>query len=455
MSSEELTAEQKIIAWLHSHLEGRVIGIERQSRWRPVWFVDLERDGKRLALCVRGERTDMPMVFPLDHEMRFQSLLHGFGIPVARVYGWIDDPRAYVMDRVSGREDFAAVSEDERRAVVDHYLQILAALHALPLEAFEAAGIRRAAMPAEAGRVGIQRYEEIFRARKRHPEPFMEFCLGWLKRNWPDTCGREAPILWDSGQFHHADGRVVAALDLELGHIGDPMMDLAGWRIRDTVIGYGDFDALYARYAELSGRAVDVEAIRVYYFAFTLTNHLALGATLRDPPPGSDVMINLRWCSETDLFALEVLAEILDIELSDLEAPEPQMSSIAGRYVHLVRSLRELHNGDAWHDHQLHVAFRLARHLQRHDEIGRELLEANLDDLALLLGKRPADWQEGEAALERFVLADAAVGRHDRELVPLFHRMNRRAQLLLGPEGSAMTRHFPAQRFDRSTRRAT
>lgn len=154
MDGDALSAEQKITAWMQDHLDGRVVGIERQPRWRPVWFVDLERGEELLELCVRGERTDMPMVFPLDHEMRFQSLLHGFDIPVPRVYGWIDDPRAYVMDRVAGREDFATASEAQRRAVVDHYLRILARLHALPLAPFEAAGIRRAAVPAEAGRLG-------------------------------------------------------------------------------------------------------------------------------------------------------------------------------------------------------------------------------------------------------------------------------------------------------------
>ncbi len=164
-------------------------------------------------------------------------------------------------------------------------------------------------------------------------------------------------------------------------------------------------------------------------------------------------MINLRWCSETDLFALEALAEILGIELPEVEAPAALPSPMSGRHEHLVRSLRALSNGDAYHDHQLHVAFRLARHLQRHDEIGQAVLAADLDDVAALLGSRPADWQEAEAALERFVLADAAVGRHDRDLVVLLYRINRRAQLLLGPAGSAMTRHFPAQRFDRRTPR--
>lgn len=454
MSEDSSTAEQRIGDWLHAHLGARVLGIERQARWRPVWFVDAERNGEHLALCVRGERIDIPLVFPLEHEMRFQSLLHDFGIPVARVHGWIDDLHAYVMDRVPGREDFSGVSDGDRHAVVDHYLQILAAVHALPLEPFVTAGIRRAPSPAESGRLGTLRYEEIFRAGKRHPEPLMEFCLGWLKRNWPDTRGREAPILWDDGQFHHTNGRVLAVLDLELGHIGDPMMDLAAWRIRDTVIGYGDFDALYARYAELSGKDVDIEAIRIYYFAFTLTNHLALGATLREPPPGSDVMINLRWCSETDLFAIEALADILDVELPEIELPGPKPSLVAGRHAHLQRVLRELHTGDGWHDHQLQLAFRLARHLQRHDEIGAELLAADLDEIGALLGERPVDWPQAEAALERFVLADTATGRHDRELLPLFYRMNRRAQLLLGPEGSAMTRHFPAQRFDHNSRRA-
>lgn len=447
MSDSAQSPTERITAWLETNLGGRVVRIARQSRWRPVWFADLERDGASLALCVRGERTDMPMIFPLDHEMRFQALLQQHGIPVAKVHGWIDDPRAYVMERAPGSEDFAQATEAERQSAVDHYLQILARLHALPIEPFVAAGIRRAATPAESGRIGIGRYEEIYRSRKRHPEPFMEFCLGWLERHWPDTRGREAPVLWDSGQFHHAGGRIVAALDLELGHLGDPMMDLAGWRIRDTVIGYGDFKRLYARYEELTGRPVDLDAIRIYYFAFTLTNHLALGATLREPPAESDLMINLRWCSETDLFATEALAEILDIDLPEVEIPAVTASPVAGRHEHLIRSLRAIKSEDDYLNHQLHVAFRLARHLQRHDEIGRALMAADLDDLEALLGQRPADGQAGEEALERFVLADGASGRHDRELVPLFYRRNRRVQLLLGPEGSAMTRHFPAQRF--------
>ena len=93
------------------------------------------------------------------------------------------------------------------------------------------------------------------------------------------------------------------------------------------------------------------------------------------------------------------------------------------------------------------IAFRLARHLARFDEIGDAVVDANLDDLHRLLGHRPDSWRDGEAELERFVLADAAEGRHDEELVVLFHRLHLRAQMLLGPAGSAMARHLPIQAF--------
>ncbi len=440
-------ASDKIRRWLVDHFRGTVLGIARQPRWRPVWFAEVERDGERLSLCVRGDRTDMKLPFPLDHEMRFQSLLQERGIPVAKVYGWIDDPRAFVMDRVPGSEDFGASSADERRAVVDEYLAALARLHALDVAPFAAAGIARAERPEDSGQIGLRRYEAIYRAAKRHPEPFTEFALGWIRRHPGLSRGREAPILWDTGQFHHQGGHLVALLDLEIGHVGDPMMDLAGWRMRDTVIGYGDMRALYARYEELSGRPVDLPAIRLHHTAFALTNQLAFAAALRNPAPPSDLMMNLRWCSETNLFVTEAMAECLDVALPAVEMPVPERSRVATAHDFMVQLMRLLDSDDPALRYQARIGFRLARHLQRYDEIGRAVDAADLDDIAQVLGHRPATWLDAEAELERFVLADAASGRHDAVFVPLFHRLNHRALMLLGPSGSAMASHLPIQRF--------
>jgi len=436
---------QQIATWLEDNLGGRVVEVSRQARWRPVWFADLEQAHGVQALCIRGERTDANIGFSLDHEMRFQRVLEAHEIPVARVHGWIDDPRAYVMDRVPGHNDFSQAGEAERRGVMDEYMGILARIHALPPEPFSRAGILRAEKPADSGRVGIQRYEEFYRRSKRRPDPFLEFCLAWLARNPLDNRGREAPIVWDSGQFHHAQGRIQAILDLEIGHVGDPMMDLAAFRMRDTVIGFGEFPKLYRRYQEISGTPIDIAAIQHYHLAFTLTNQLAFHAALADPSAESDFMTNMQWCSETNLFAVEALAEILEIDLPEIDLPAERDSSAATAHRHLVTSLRHLDANDDYVQHQIRIAFRLARHLQRADEIGDAVALADLEDIAQLTGQRPESWRAGDEALERFVLADG--GRHDEALVRLFHRRLSRYKMLLGPPGSAMARHLPIQRF--------
>jgi len=438
--------DQLLVDWCREHLGAEVSAIRQQARWRPVWFVDIERDGEATTVMVRGDRTDAAPLFPLEHEMRFQQLLEADGIPVAHVYGWVDDPRAFVIDVVPGENNFEASTDDQRIAVMDEYMGILARIHALDPEPYARAGITRAPAPSHSGRVGLDVYVAGYRATKVRPDPFLEFCLGWIDRNPVDTKGREAPVVWDSGQFHQHDGHVTAILDLELGHLGDPMMDLAAFRMRDTVLGFGDMNVLYDQYAKHSGAPVDLDAIMHHHFVFALTNQMVFHAALAEPPAASDYMTNMQWASETNLFALEGLAEIMGVDVLDsVDVPEPRDSPVANAHEHLVRSLRTLELADEYERHQLRIAFRLARHLQRFDEIGDACTAADLDDLQAFVGRRPATWQDGDAALEEFVLADD--GAHDEELLQLFHRRYLRYKMLCGPEGSAMARHEPIQKF--------
>ena len=437
--------EAGIRRWIDDNLGGRVVTIERQARWRPVWFVDVDRDGDLLELCVRGERVDIPGVWPLQHEMTAQALMHDAGVRVPRVHGWCDAPRAFVMDRAPGRPDFAGLDDGERDRVMDDYMEILAHLHGLDVEPFAAAGVTRATDAAGAGRVGMSFYERAYRTTKRRPDPFLEFCLGWLARNPVDVGGRESMVVWDSGQFHHAGGRVVAVLDVELAHIGDPMMDLAGFRQRDSILHYGDMARLYDVYERRGGVPVDLDAVQHHHFAFTLSNQLVFHSALAAPAPESDYMTNLQWCGETNLFAVEALAEILGIELEPPAIPEARVSYGAIAFGHLVHQLRSIVAVDEFEQYRLRGAFRLSRHLARVDEIGDACVAADLDDLHALLGRRVETWQEGDAALEDFVLADDGV--HDEQLVTLFHRRLWRAHQMLGPHGSAMTRHHPVQPF--------
>ncbi len=447
MAAEVDDGTTQIRRWLGTNIGGEVRELSRQARWRPVWFADVERDGELLELVIRGDRTDMTLIFPLPHEMALQSVMYEQGIPVPKVYGWIDEPAAYVMDRVGGRNDFEKATEAERSSAVDDYLQILARLHKLPLEPFLDAGIMRAPSPAESGTFGMARYESNFRSMKQLPDPFIEFSLGWLRRNPPVSHGREAAIVWDSGQFHHEAGRILAVLDVEIGHIGDPMMDLAAWRQRDTVIGYGEFAKLYDRYSELTGEPLDFDALQRHHFFFCLSNQLSVGPATRVPSPESDLMTNLQWCYETNLFATEALGEILDVELPAVEMPSPRESRAEVAVDHLVRNLRTVHIDDEYLTYKLRTMFRLARHVSRIDQIGDASSTADLDDLHQLLGHRPESWLDGEAELEQFVLTNADNATYDEELVKLFHKRHLRAHMLLGPAGSAMAHHAKIQTF--------
>ena len=48
-----------LFSWIESEIGGRIVGYERQTRWRPAFFLDLERDGVSRALYFRGARTEI------------------------------------------------------------------------------------------------------------------------------------------------------------------------------------------------------------------------------------------------------------------------------------------------------------------------------------------------------------------------------------------------------------
>ena len=418
------------------HFVARPVGARRGSS-------TFAADGQLLELYVRGARTDMRPIFPLEHERRMQELLGSMGIPVPQVHGYLRDPPAIVMDRVQGNTDFSGSSEDERRSVMDEYVEILARMHQLDVGAFAEAGAEFPVRPSDAARTGIRAYERAYRLQKVRPDPFMEFCLGWLARNPPRHHVRPSVVVWDSGQFLHDGGRITALLDLELAHIGDPMMDLAGLRMRSSVIHYGPLDDLYRRYADLTGFEVDLAAIEYQHFAFTITTQLAYHRGLVEPTPDSDLMTYMHWCSESNLYAIEALAGFVGIELESVDVPDRSPSPAAVAHRHLVDSIRAIDGDDERSAYQLRLAFRLARHLQRVDEIGTAVAESDLDDVAAVIGHRPSSW----TASERDARALRAWGPTPDQmphLIRLFHRRLERQRALLGPAGSAMARHNAA-----------
>src|ERR1700710_897599 len=116
-------AEEIVRRWLSDELGAKVVELRRQARWRPTWIADVDLPTGRTALVVRGERgEDTPLQFPLRHEMELQRVMYEQGIAVPRVYGWIEELPAYVMERVPGRPDFGDLSTEQRDEVMHAYM---------------------------------------------------------------------------------------------------------------------------------------------------------------------------------------------------------------------------------------------------------------------------------------------------------------------------------------------
>jgi len=178
---------------------------------------------------------------------------------------------AYVMRRLNGETIARKIQRDEpfaraRPKIARQCGQALARIHATPASALPA-------LPFSDAAVQLDRYEEIYRSFDT-PRPTFDLAFRHLRDRMP------APV---ATMLVHGDFRLgnlmidseglVAALDWEIAHVGDPAEDLGwvcmpSWRFgqfEKPVAGLGTVDELLAGYREAGGDArVDAEAVRAW-----------------------------------------------------------------------------------------------------------------------------------------------------------------------------------------------
>ncbi len=419
---------QRAVRQVEAMVGGRVTAAEQHERWRPAYYLEVEREGETLPIYFRGDRGDLDHgVYPLEHEMGVMQVLEAEGLPVPHIYGFCDDPRGIVMERRPGRPDLStARDEAEARAVLEHYMEILAQLHAIPLERFDSLGLRAPRNAREIGLGDFPKWEKSFQLQKNQPEPMIEFVSGWLKRNVPEHRTRACMVAGDSGQFIFENSRVTAMLDLELAYIGDPMADFAGMLCRDLSEPFGDLSHGFLHYAKITGEPIDIDAVKYHTIRFGLVTPMTVAPLCAQPPPGLNLAQYVGWNLVYGRIPLELLAGFVGAELQAPELPAPGTSRFTVLHDALVRDL------DAANDrYEIDVALRTAQYLREIDRSGVRLEEQDLDEVGALLGQRPADWRDADEKLEAFVLA--AGPEQDAKLVEFFYRRTLRHEALLRP----------------------
>lgn len=431
---------RRAFGWIERELGGRVVRAERQPRWRPAWFLDLERDGTTVPLYFRGDRAEADHgAYPLEHEMRVLQVLEGHDVPVPHIYGFCPEPRGIVMERCSGRANLAGAADDaEREAVLDDYMEILARIHAIDLAAFEEIGLERPSSPQSLGLGDFDIWERGFRKNKRRPEPLIEFVIAWVRRNVPHDREKTSFLCADAGQFLYENRRVTAVLDLELACFGDPAADLAGMRCRDLSEPLGDLSRAVRRYEAITGEPVDRSVIDFHTVRFAIVTPLATAHLVANPPPGLDFVQYLAWYLVYGRAPIDVIAREMDLELSPVEVPaaEPTRQSQGHDAMQAMleghaQAAADASPGDEFAAYRFDAAQRVAAYLRRADRMGPALESDDLDDVTELLGHRPANWQQADQELEALVAeADPDL---DGPLVAYFHKRMLRQEALIDP----------------------
>ena len=413
---------------------GTITRMDRQVRWRPAWFVDVLRDGKTSHLHLRGDREGDVSIFPeLKREADVMEVLGAHDIPVPRIYGYCEDPPAILMDALPGTRNMADLANDEqRRAVARDYMQVVAKMHSLPVEPFVAKGLRLPHTAEEIALAGLHAYMPHYQRTKTKPEPLLHFVLGWIKRNIPQHRTAARFIQFDSGQFLFEQGRMTGLYDFEFSMIGDPLVDIATMRMRDSVEPLGDtMAALCRHYEAFYGEQIDDRVVEFHTLLFALLGTMQFAGTVGTLHPGDQHAVYL----EFDIALRQVILLSLSTLMGVTLKPEPPLAERAGDNAVLIAKLADtlasIQTAGELDDSRKESASQLLEWLARSDAVGGEKRARDLADVSALLGCSFDDWETAEAALEAYV--ETANAGQDETLLHLFSAMEARCMHAFGP----------------------
>jgi hypothetical protein len=200
---------------------------------------------------------------------------------------------------------------------------------------------------------------------------------------------------------------VVAVVDWELAHLGDPMDDIAWLSLRAVQEPFTTLSDRVAEYEALSGHTVDQGRV-AYYRVMAETKlqvmrHRAEDERKATEGGGGDVGNGLIYNVLHDRLWLEALADVLGLERPAPEAPPPQERTDEDWLFDVVLGqLRDVvvpRITDPLAAQRGKGLARILKYLAESHRHGVFYAACELDDLTRLLGAGPASLEEGRAAV--------------------------------------------------------
>jgi len=458
--------EQEAFAWVEELLGGRITNVERQARWRPQYFLDLDNGaavpddtavpdgtagGAPRRVVLRGFRNpgyttpdEAGARAMLASEAAVLRALHDVPVPAPELLGYHDQLGWLVMEHLPGDSELTSVEDPEQRfAAMTGYVEALARLHAHPLDAIRLdPALPRPATAREFAQALLDRHEAYYRnCGLTDPEPVMELGFQWLRAN---PLPSERPVclgLTDVGpnQFLYEGSRFRALIDVEYGMVADPLMEIGMMRGRDVTYHSGRMAELVlhygATYEQLTGIPLDLGALRWWTIAGpTLWNVFALPAAQRPDPTIIDTPFMLSYEVQQKRCILEGLAERHGIDLEPPRLPPEDPMQLGSLHQALVGQFERhwpTRLSDPLDAEFARYSAAMCRTLARGEATAAVIARDNMTELAEVLGHPPNGWQAGLAELTQRIAAD-----HERDLervIGFLHRAELRREYLYEP----------------------
>ena len=256
----------------------RLSGGASQETYRLV--IDTENGEKPLAMrrAPGGEKVEPTPGHPglAVEALLMQSALE-VGVPEPEVYHVLTDEDdlgdGFIMQWLDGVALGARVVRSPELESIRPKLaylcgEILAKIHQIDLVKTGLDQKLEVISPADYIEQTWQRYRDF-----ATPQPMIDYAGRWLMENLPDGF---TPALvhndFRNGNVMFSPEGVVAVLDWEVAHIGDPMRDLGwictnSWRFGRAdlpVGGFGTYEDLFAGYESVTGEPVDAQRVKFW-----------------------------------------------------------------------------------------------------------------------------------------------------------------------------------------------
>jgi aminoglycoside phosphotransferase (APT) family kinase protein len=464
MGKRTVALPDDLIIWIEDVGGGRLSRAERKQGGarKEAWFIDIERpDGDLAQLFLRYDRTD-PLItkdpWTLHREATVYLALQGTAVPVPTVLGVHHTHQAMLSERLIGENWFSLIQDAaEQEETARDFIKKLAALHELNPATLSLPVFPVPTTVPDAVNHELDEWDQLIAARGGDPDPALAFTLGWLRRNIPSYEGPVVLVQGDTGpgNFMYRSGRVVAVVDWELAHLGDPMDDIAWLSLRATQEPFTDFPTRLREYEELSGNPIDEARVR-YYQVMAEAKLQVMGH--RPPNPsgphetdkgdGSDVGNGLIYGVLHRRLWLEALAGAATIDLTPAEIPPAHTRrDHEWMYDALLQQLRDVvvpRITDPLAKARSKGFARIIKYLSQIDAYGDFYESCELRDLETLLGSRPPTVALGRTEVSTAVqsgsITDAAYLRY------LWRRIARETELARPAMGVLADRHWPALR---------